>query len=84
MPKTRNMPSQVFRFILIHKDFKAKKIISFYMIKRTKRGQVVWEDLLKWIVGIGILALVIGLFALLKVKGVDIFEQIKNIFRFGR
>ena len=54
------------------------------MIKRTKRGQVVWEDLLKWIVGIGILALVIGLFALLKVKGVDIFEQIKNIFRFGR
>lgn len=47
-----------------------------------KRGQV-WNELVPWIIGIGVLVLVIGLYIVLKDKGQAAISLIERIRRYG-
>jgi uncharacterized membrane protein len=48
-----------------------------------KRGQT-WETLVPWIIGLAFLALMIGVYMVLRVKGISIIDNIKGIFSFGQ
>ena len=49
---------------------------------RGKKGQV-WETLVPWMVGFGLLVLMFILYMLLSGKLAGAIEYLKNIFRFG-
>lgn len=48
-----------------------------------KRGELVWDELIPWIIGLAVLLLMFVLYIILTGKGNDAVEYIKNIFRFG-
>jgi len=48
-----------------------------------KRG-IIWDALLPWIIGIGVLFFGIVLYALLTGKTEEALEFLENLFRFGR
>ena len=50
---------------------------------RGKKGQI-WDTLIPWIIGAGVLVLVIILYIVLRGKGSGALEYIKNIIRFGK
>ena len=47
-----------------------------------KKGQA-WSELVPWIIGIGVLVLVIGLYIVLKDKGQGAVSLLERIRRFG-
>jgi hypothetical protein len=54
------------------------------MIKRgNKKGMEIME-LSGWILAVLVLAIMIGVYFILKSKGIDAIEYVKNIFRFRR
>jgi len=50
---------------------------------RNKKGQLVWDELIPWIIGIGVLVLGFVLYFILSGKGAGLIDYLKNIFRFG-
>ena len=48
-----------------------------------KKGQIGWDTLVPWIIGIIVLALVIVFYGILTGKGEGALEFFSNIFRFG-
>jgi len=48
-----------------------------------KSGQI-WETLIPWVIGIGVLILALLLFLMLSGKGIGALEFLKNLVRFGR
>ena len=51
--------------------------------KRQKRGQLVWDTMFPWIIGIVVLLLVGGLYFTLSGKGTSLIDYIKQVLRFG-
>jgi len=49
-----------------------------------KRGELVWNTLIPWIIAIGVLVLSLFLILILSGKGQSALEYIKTIIRFGR
>ena len=49
-----------------------------------KKGAVTWNELIPWVIGIVVLALMIMLYFIFGSKGAGALEYIKNLFRFGR
>ena len=49
-----------------------------------KRGELVWDELIPWIIGLGIIALVFVLYFVLSGKGQGIIDYLKSLFRFGK
>lgn len=48
-----------------------------------KKGQV-WESLIPWLIGIGVLILIFGLYFIFSKGGLEIIDKIKSFFRFGK
>jgi len=48
-----------------------------------KRGALEWDTLIPWLIGIGVLILMVILYLILKGKGVNAIDYIKNLLRFG-
>ena len=48
-----------------------------------KRGQLVWDNLIPWIIGVAVLVLMFVLYLILTEKGQSAINFLKNIFRFG-
>ena len=46
-----------------------------------KRGQI-WDTLIPWIIGIGILVLTLILYLILSEKGANAIEYFKNLIKF--
>lgn len=49
-----------------------------------KRGELVFGDLVYWIIAIVLLAIVLILYFILSGKGQSALEYLKNLWRFGR
>ena len=49
-----------------------------------KKGEITWDTLIPWIIGIGVLILVLVIFYILYGKGQGAIEFFKNLLRFGR
>lgn len=49
-----------------------------------KRGQLIWDKLIPWIIALGVLLLMILLYFILSGKGNEALEYIQSLFRFGR
>ena len=49
-----------------------------------KRGQIVWDHLIPWIIGVAILVLGFIMYAILNGKANSAADFLKNLFRFGR
>lgn len=49
-----------------------------------KRGQLVWDKLIPWIIALGLLLLMVLLYVILSGKGNEAIEYIQSLFRFGR
>jgi len=49
-----------------------------------KRGQLVWDKLIPWIIAVGVLVLMLFLYFILSEKGGEVIEFLKSLFRFGR
>ncbi len=49
-----------------------------------KRGELVWDELIPWIIGLVVLALIFVLYFTLSGKGQGIIDYLKSLFRFGR
>lgn len=47
-----------------------------------KRGQLIWQELAPWIIGIGVLVLSLILYMILTDKGTGLIGYLKNLFRF--
>lgn len=47
-----------------------------------KKGMI-WDTLLPWLIGVGVLVLMFVAYFILTGKGNGIIDYIKNIFRFG-
>jgi len=47
-----------------------------------KKGMI-WDTLLPWLIGVGVLILMFVAYFILTGKGNGIIDYIKNIFRFG-
>lgn len=45
-----------------------------------KRG-IVWSEIARWVIGLALLALVAIAYILLRARGIDILEEIKNLLR---
>lgn len=52
-------------------------------LKRGKKG-IVWSEIAWWVIGLAVLAIVIVAVMIMRGRGTDLIEQIKNIFRFGK
>ncbi len=51
---------------------------------KEKRGELISDDLIKWIIGLGVLALIGFLYYILSGKGQGAIDYIKSLFRFGK
>ena len=51
--------------------------------KKDKKG-LVWSEIAWWVIGLGVLALVIILLFFIQKRGINLLEEIKNFFRFSR
>jgi len=52
-------------------------------MKKNKRGAIELDELVYWILGILVFILVIGIFILLRGKGVGAIEYLRDLLRFG-
>ncbi len=48
-----------------------------------KKGELVFDELIPWIIVLGVLALIVVLYVAFKVKGDSILEFFQRIGRFG-
>ncbi len=48
-----------------------------------KKGELVWDELIPWIIAFGVAALMSFLIFILSGKGRSVLEYLKSIFRFG-
>ena len=48
-----------------------------------KRGDIEWDTMIGWIIAILVLGLMLFLYWILKVKGINMIEYIKNVLHFG-
>jgi hypothetical protein len=48
-----------------------------------KKGQLEWDTLIPWIIGIAVLILAFVLYKIFYGKGVGALTFLKNLFRFG-
>ncbi|MBI2632232.1 hypothetical protein HYW75_04465 [Candidatus Pacearchaeota archaeon] len=49
-----------------------------------KRGELVWDKLISWIIAIMVLILLVVVYMILSGKGQGYIDYIKNVLRFGR
>ncbi len=49
-----------------------------------KKGELVFDELIPWIIALGVLVLVLILYFVLSGKGTAALEFFKNMWRFGR
>jgi len=49
--------------------------------KRGKRGELIWDELIPWIIGAIVLALFIFVYIILSGKGHEYIDYIKNVLR---
>ncbi|MDP4039383.1 MAG: hypothetical protein Q8P57_02280 [Candidatus Pacearchaeota archaeon] len=49
-----------------------------------KKGELTFEVLIPWLIGIGVLILMIALYFILNGKGVSAADYFKNLWRFGK
>lgn len=54
------------------------------MKKRRRRGFLMWDSLIPWIIAIVVLILVVGVYLISKGKLGAAGEYIRNLMRFGR
>ena len=54
------------------------------MKKRGKRAQIAIDKIIGWSIAILVLVLIIALYFILKTKGINLLDYVKNIVRFGR
>ena len=55
---------------------------AFELMK--KKGELVFDELIPWIVALGVLILILILYFVLSGKGTSALEYFKNLWRFGR
>jgi len=48
-----------------------------------RKKALVWSEVAWWIIALAVIALVSVLFVLLKQKGINLLEKIKELLRFG-
>tara|TARA_Y100000310_G_C20458258_1_gene704103 strand:- start:358 stop:525 length:168 start_codon:yes stop_codon:yes gene_type:complete len=53
-------------------------------INRLKRGEIGFDTLIPWLIGLGVLVLMGALFFIISGKGGSAWEAFKNVWRFGR
>jgi len=51
---------------------------------KNKKGDIEWDTMIYWIIGILVLVLSFFLYKILSGKGTSALEYLKNLFRFGR
>ena len=49
-----------------------------------KRGELVWDEFIPWIIGLVVLVLIFVLYFTLSGKGQVVIDYVKSLFRFGR
>ena len=59
------------------------KMVSKFMKKMRKKGEIELEVLAWWIIAILVLVVVLIGYFILSGKGTGVLEHIKNLFRFG-
>ena len=52
-----------------------------YMKKDGKRGELVWDELIPWIIAIMVLVLVVFVYLILSGKGQGYLDYIRNVLR---
>ena len=52
------------------------------MKTRGKKGQLVWDTLVPWVVALVVLVLIVVFYLVLKDKGISALEFFKNLWRF--
>jgi hypothetical protein len=62
--------------------FNSLAFIFYKKKKMNKKGQLVWDQLIPWIIAIGVLVLALVLFFILSGKGESAIDYIKGLFRF--
>lgn len=50
---------------------------------RGKRGEIVWDELFKWLVAAGVLVIMLLFYVILSGKGQGIIDYLNRLFRFG-
>ena len=58
--------------------------VSSHSFVMRKRGQLEWDALIPWLIGIGVLILVLILYFGLSGKGQAALTYLKSLLRFGR
>jgi len=53
-------------------------------MKNGKKGELVFDELVPWIIALGVLILLVVLYSILNDKGNSAIEYFKNLWRFGR
>ena len=51
---------------------------------KSKRGELIWDELIPWIITAGFIILAMILSFYLSGHGKNLIEYIKNLFRFGK
>ncbi|MBX4211928.1 hypothetical protein KW787_00530 [Candidatus Pacearchaeota archaeon] len=49
-----------------------------------KRGQIVWDALVPWIIAIGAAVLLFLIYLILTDKATNALDYLRNLFRFGK
>ncbi|MEK6854962.1 MAG: hypothetical protein AABX73_01955 [Nanoarchaeota archaeon] len=49
-----------------------------------KRGELAWDTLIPWIIGVAFIVLIFILYTFLSSKGINVLEYIKNLIRFKK
>lgn len=52
--------------------------------ERNKKGELVWDELIPWLLALMVLALVIIVYMILSGKGQGYIDYIKDVLRLGR
>jgi hypothetical protein len=50
---------------------------------KNKRGGILEDNLIPYIIAIAVLVLIVVIFVVLRAKGIDALNYLKNLFRFG-
>ena len=52
--------------------------------ERNKKGELVWDELIPWLIALMVLALVVIVYMILSGKGQGYIDYIKDVLRLGR
>src|SRR3989338_699014 len=63
-------------------DYSIDDLEKEILLMSKKRGQLVWDNLIPWIIGIAVLVLMFVLYFILSGKGQSAITFLKNLFRF--